>query len=134
MKIKPICMLCVIAILIFVFTELYAIPEKKKEINVEVENPYVGDYLYTCPPYPIPSISNVNIEIYWDPRKELKTENVSVYNVSGTRIKSSRYISLSRKSNWNGTLTWNTSSVLPGVYIIIIKHGATQRFVKILAA
>ncbi len=98
----------------------------------EIETPYNWDYLYIEMPYPIPAVSEVNINVWWDPKYEFKTTNVTVYDTKGNKIDTHKKLKIGKNGSWYGTLTWNTSEVNPGVYIIIIKHGSIEKLVKIL--
>ncbi len=102
-------------------------------VNIsKVETPYNRDYLYVEKPYPLPAVMEVNINVWWDPKYEFKTENVTIYNTKGTKVNCEEELKVEKEGSWYGTLTWNTSGVNSGVYLIIIKHGSAEKLVKVL--
>lgn len=119
---------------------IYSKPESKTKFfpiseqtidSPEIETPYIGDYLYACPPYPMPAKDKVNSLVYWDKRYNFDKAEINVYNTEGIKICSKEHISVSQQSDWSSIVTWNANGVPFGIYIILIKHGSKTISVKV---
>ncbi len=103
-----------------------------KVAKVEIETPIDGNYLYTCPPYPLPSKGNVNTLIYWDTKLDINNAEMTVYNINCDKICGKERITINKLSEYNGIVTWDGTGYQTGVYLLTIKHGTRLGIVKMV--
>jgi len=92
------------------------------------------DYLFTFPPYPIPAISKITIPVYWTIKNPVKNKNITIYNNRGKRLDESKNLYVNQLSAINGEIIWESISVNPGIYFVEIKHGKSNKFIKIIVS
>lgn len=90
------------------------------------------NYLYTLPPYPLPSQNEVKVQFYWDINLPMTTDDISIYDITGKKIDAFDKISLVKQANHYGNLIWDCSTAQPGIYLINIKQGTEEKAVKVV--
>lgn len=90
------------------------------------------NYLYTLPPYPLPSQNEVKVQFYWDINLPMTADDISVYDITGRKLITKDKIRLEKKADHYGNLIWDCSSEEPGIYLINIKHGTEDHTVKVV--
>lgn len=98
-------------------------------IDNEVE---YKNYLYSYPPYPLPALNEVRSLIYWDPGLDIDIEQITIYNIYGTKIPTHDKIRIDKLTNYSGNLIWDCSGVETGIYVIHLKHGTESRIIKVI--
>ena len=51
-----------------------------------VENIEEITYIYTMPPYPNPTVSEVTAKFYWDSSIDIDNSEIAVYDITGNRV------------------------------------------------
>lgn len=90
------------------------------------------NYLYAYPPYPLPATNYVQFLLYWDTTLDIKDSEIAVYDINGNKICGKEKFILDQMSLYNGIMTWNSSGIDRGIYIIQIKHGTKTETVKVM--
>lgn len=109
---------------------------KLSDLGIEVKSSVEADidrnYLYTYPPYPNPAKYEVKVHFYWDINLPMNVDDIRIYDITGKNIPINNNIRLEKQTNYKGNIVWDCSSVLPGIYIINIKHGTEEKAVKVV--
>jgi hypothetical protein len=90
------------------------------------------NYLYAYPPYPLPATNEVRSLIYWDTSIDIESDEMTVYNIYGTKVAGKEKLRLDKLTSYSGNLVWDCSDVPSGIYLITIKHGTETRAVKVI--
>lgn len=93
------------------------------------ENP---TYFYSFPPYPLPASDFVMTHIYWDPNFDMENADISVYDISGTKVAGRESIQIEKESVWSGYLRWDCSNVANGIYLINVKLKNAQVTIRVI--
>jgi hypothetical protein len=97
-----------------------------------VERTENRNYLYTYPPYPLPSNKEIKIKAHWDSTIPFTSEDIVIYNLAGIKINTEDKLRILKETNYSGHIIWDTSNEEAGIYIVYIKHGTEMRACKIL--
>ena len=90
------------------------------------------NYLYFCPPFPLPASKIVRTKVYWDASYDIDNDVISVFNIFGVRVSGKEAIRIDKFNSYSGYLVWDCSNVEPGVYLLQIKHGTAIKTIKFL--
>ncbi len=90
------------------------------------------NYLYTMPPYPNPTRSEVTAKFYWDSRIDIDNSEIAVYDITGNKVSGKENLSLEKLNEWSGNIKWNCTGVPSGTYLIKIQHGNNTKTVKVV--
>jgi hypothetical protein len=101
-------------------------------INSVENHTETQNYLYAYPPYPMPATNEVRSLIYWDTSIDIESDEMTVYNIYGTKVAGKEKLRLDKLTNYSGNLVWDCSDVPSGIYLITIKHGTETRAVKVI--
>jgi hypothetical protein len=71
-------------------------------------------------------------DIFWDMRYDIDNADIGVFDYTGLKISGKESITIDKKSNYSGKLSWNCSGYEQGVYFIIIKHGDARRVIPVV--
>ena len=97
-----------------------------------VENIEEVAYLYTMPPYPNPTISEVTAKFYWDSRIDIDNSEIGVFDISGNKVSGKENLTLEKLNEWSGNIKWNCANQPKGTYLIKIQHGNNSKTVKVV--
>lgn len=111
---------------------LYRTTLDKVGVQTSVESEIEDNYLYTYPPYPLPSQNEVKVLFYWDINLPMEVEDISIYDLSGKKIITDSNLRIEKQANHYGNLVWDCSTAQPGIYIINITHGTEEKAVKVI--
>ena len=112
---------------------IYTLPLSELGIDyTSVETTENRNYLWTNPPYPQPSNNQVKIKVYWDSELPFTSDDVEIYDLTGTKLNTDGQINVIKENNWQGNITWYASNQSPGIYIMKITHGTETRTRKII--
>ena len=89
-------------------------------------------YIYTMPPYPNPTQSEVTAKFYWDSRIDIDNSEIAVFDLNGNKVSGKENLSLEKLNEWSGNIKWNCTGVPSGTYLIKIQHGNNTKSVKVL--
>jgi hypothetical protein len=87
-------------------------------------------YLWSSPPYPLPSSSEVRSIIYWDTNSNIDDCEVNIYDIFGASVAGKESTTIEKLTPYSGYLSWNCSGLSSGVYIINIIHGTQSIAIK----
>ncbi len=90
------------------------------------------NYLYTMPPYPNPTVSEVTAKFYWDSRIDIDNSEIAVYNITGNKVSGKENLTLEKLNEWSGNIKWNCANQPKGTYLIKIQHGNNTKTVKVV--
>ncbi len=96
--------------------------EKIEEVN----------YIYTMPPYPNPTVSEVTAKFYWDSRIDIDNSEIGVFDITGNKVSGKENLSIEKLNEWSGNIKWNCTGVPKGTYLIKIQHGNNTKTVKVV--
>jgi hypothetical protein len=96
--------------------------EKIEEVN----------YLYTTPPYPNPTVSEVTAKFYWDSRIDIDNSEIGVFDITGNKVSGKENLTLEKLNEWSGNIKWNCVGQPNGTYLIKIQHGNNTKTVKVV--
>ncbi len=99
------------------------------EDNSKIED---VNYLYTMPPYPNPTVSEVTAKFYWDSRIDIDNSEIAVYDITGNKVSGKESLTLEKLNEWSGNIKWNCVGVPSGTYLIKIQHGNNTKTVKVV--
>ena len=99
------------------------------EDNSQIEE---VSYLYTTPPYPNPSVSEVTAKFYWDSRIDIDNSDIAVFDITGNKVSGKENLTLEKLNEWSGNIKWNCVGVPSGTYLIKIQHGNNTKSVKVV--
>ncbi len=112
---------------------IYTLPLSELGIDyTSVETTENRNYLWTNPPYPQPSNNQVKVKVYWDSELPFTSDDVEIYDLTGTKLNTDGQINVIKENNWQGNITWYASNQSPGIYIMKITHGTETRTRKII--
>jgi hypothetical protein len=97
-----------------------------------VENIQEVNYLYTMPPYPNPTVSEVTAKFYWDSRIDIDNSEIGVFDISGNKVSGKENLSIEKLNEWSGNIKWNCVGQPKGTYLIKIQHGNNTKTVKVV--
>ncbi len=100
--------------------------------NTSVENIEEVNYLYTTPPYPNPTISEVTAKFYWDSRIDIDNSDIAVFDITGNKVSGKENLTLEKLNEWSGNIKWNCANQPKGTYLIKIQHGNNTKTVKVV--
>ncbi len=89
-------------------------------------------YLYTLPPYPNPTVSEVTAKFYWDSRIDIDNSEIGVFDLNGNKVSGKENLSLEKLNEWSGNIKWNCIGQPKGTYLIKIQHGNNTKSVKVV--
>ncbi len=102
-------------------------------VEIDVENEVNNsEYVYLYEPYPNPSNSVINTEVFWSNSFDIVNADFGVYNLNGEKISNSTNLTLERLNNNKGNIKWNCTGVPSGTYLIKIQHGNNTKSVKVV--
>jgi hypothetical protein len=78
-------------------------------------------YLYTMPPYPNPTVSEVTAKFYWDSRIDIDNSEIAVFDITGNKVSSKENLILEKLNEWSGNIKWNCVGQPIGTYTIQIQ-------------
>ncbi len=97
-----------------------------------VENIEEVTYIYTTPPYPNPTISEVTAKFYWDSRIDIDNSEIAVFAITGNKVSGKESLTLEKLNEWSGNIKWNCVGQPKGTYLIKIQHGNNTKTVKVV--
>ncbi len=97
-----------------------------------IENIEEVNYLYTMPPYPNPTVSEVTAKFYWDSRIDIDNSEIAVFDITGNKVSGKESLTLEKLNEWSGYIKWNCVGVPSGTYLIKIQHGNNTKTVKVV--
>ncbi len=97
-----------------------------------VENIEEVSYLYTMPPYPNPTVSEVTAKFYWDSRIDIDNSEIGVFDITGNKVSGKENLSIEKLNEWSGNIKWNCVGQPKGTYLIKIQHGNNTKTVKVV--
>jgi hypothetical protein len=89
-------------------------------------------YLYTMPPYPNPTRSEVTAKFYWDSRIDIDNSEIAVFDLNGNKVSGKENLILEKLNEWSGNIKWNCIGQPKGTYLIKIQHGNNTKTVKVV--
>ena len=99
------------------------------EDNSQIEE---VSYLYTMPPYPNPTVSEVTAKFYWDSRIDIDNSEIAVFDITGNKVSGKESLTLEKLNEWSGNIKWNCVGQPKGTYLIKIQHGNNTKAVKVV--
>jgi hypothetical protein len=105
------------------------------ELGIEYNSVEITEnrnYLFTYPPFPQPTKSEVKINTYWDIGLPFTIEDIEIYNLAGVKINTTDKLRIIKETNYNGHIIWDTSNEEAGIYIVYIKHGTESITQKVM--
>ena len=99
------------------------------EDNSQIEE---MNYLYTMPPYPNPTRSEVTAKFYWDSRIDIDNSEIAVFDITGNKVSGKENLTLEKLNEWSGNIKWNCVGQPKGTYLIKIQHGNNTKAVKVV--
>jgi hypothetical protein len=90
------------------------------------------NYIYTMPPYPNPTVSEVTAKFYWDSRIDIDNSEIGVYDITGNKVSGKESLTLEKLNEWSGNIKWNCVGQPKGTYLIKIQHGNNTKSVKVV--
>jgi hypothetical protein len=104
--------------------------------NIEMsltENIEEVNYLYTLPPYPNPTVSEVTAKFYWDSRIDIEDNSeIAVFDITGNKVSGKENLILEKLNEWSGNIKWNCVGQPKGTYLIKIQHGNNTKTLKVV--
>ncbi len=97
-----------------------------------VENIEEVSYLYTMPPYPNPTVSEVTAKFYWDSRIDIDNSEIGVFDITGNKVFDKENLTLDKLNEWSGNIKWNCVGQPKGTYLIKIQHGNNTKSLKVV--
>jgi hypothetical protein len=101
-------------------------------IKTSVEDIEEISYLYTLPPYPNPTVSEVTAKFYWDSRIDIDNSDIAVFDITGNKVSGKENLTLEKLNEWSGNIKWNCANQPKGTYLIKIQHGNNTKTVKVV--
>lgn len=89
-------------------------------------------YFYAFPPFPLPAVNQIRSLIYWNTGIDIDKDEIAIYDLYGTKISGREQIDIEKITPYSGYLTWNCSWVDSGIYLIQIRHGASNNVIKVI--
>jgi hypothetical protein len=89
-------------------------------------------YIYTMPPYPNPTVSEVTAKFYWDSRIDIDNSEIAVFDITGNKVSGKENLTLEKLNEWSGNIKWNCVGQPKGTYLIKIQHGNNTKSVKVV--
>ena len=114
------------------FNMYIPIEPERLSYYTSVESTESRNYLWTNPPYPQPTNSQVKVKVYWDSELPFTSDDVEIYDLTGTKLNTDGQINVIKENNWQGNIIWDASNQNPGIYLMKITHGTETRTRKIL--
>ena len=100
---------------------------------LKTENIEEVNYLYTLPPYPNPTVSEVTAKFYWDSRIDIEDNSeIAVFDITGNKVSGKENLILEKLNEWSGNIKWNCVGQPKGTYLIKIQHGNNTKTVKVV--
>lgn len=102
-------------------------------VEIDVENEINNfEYVYLYEPYPNPSNSVINAEVFWSNSYDINNSDLGVFDINGNRVSNSTNLTFSKLTNNKGNIKWNCIGVPSGTYLIKIQHGNNTKSVKVV--
>ncbi|MFY8162559.1 MAG: T9SS type A sorting domain-containing protein [Candidatus Kapaibacteriota bacterium] len=101
-------------------------------IKTSVEDIEEISYIYTMPPYPNPTVSEVTAKFYWDSRIDIDNSEIGVFDITGNKVSGKENLILEKLNQWSGNIKWNCVGQPKGTYLIKIQHGNNTKTVKVV--
>jgi hypothetical protein len=89
-------------------------------------------YLYTMPPFPNPTVSEVTAKFYWDSRIDIDNSEIGVFDLNGNKVSGKENLTFDKLNEWSGNIKWNCVGQSKGTYLIKIQHGNNTKTVKVV--
>ena len=90
------------------------------------------DYLYAFPPKPLPAKKSVRTLIYWSTNIKFDINEIIVVDINGYVVSHKDQISIDPLTSYSAYLKWDCSGVIPGIYLIKIRHGSQSSSIKVV--
>jgi hypothetical protein len=90
------------------------------------------NYLYTMPPYPNPTRSDVTAKFYWDSRIDIDNSEIGVFDLNGNKVSGKENLTFDKLNEWSGNIKWNCVGQPKGTYLIKIQHGNNTKSLKVV--
>lgn len=104
-------------------------------INTSIEDNFQIEYetyLYSLPPFPNPTQTEVIVKIYWDNSIDINNSEIAVYDINGNKVSVNGSITIEKLNDWSGFIKWNCRGVPAGIFLIRIQHGNNTKTLKVV--
>jgi hypothetical protein len=91
------------------------IPTKVDDGELEIVN---SDYIYAERPRPMPANNKVRLIIFESSVDDITNAQINIYDYLGNKVSNGNDVERIAHSTYKGEISWDCSSVIPGVYFV----------------